>query len=113
MVYEGTRRTTPAPCPGQQVRGAADTAECPLCPQRAADQSVGRPSFSRTSRGQPFHSATKVLPVYCRSSTPTLLDQKPEAVRSRNRLKNATPWLCSGLAFLYQPMSSTTWRRSA
>src|SRR5258706_5586788 len=80
---------------------------------RAADQSVGRPSFSRTSRGHPFHSATKVLPMYFKSSTPTLLDQKPEAVRSRNWLKNATPWLCSGLAFLCQAMSSTTWRRSA
>src|SRR2546426_277138 len=41
------------------------------------------------------------------SVTPILLDQNPDAVMSRNMLKNATPWLISGRAFLGQAMSST------
>ena len=66
----------------------------------AADQSEGRPSFSRTSRGHPFHSATKVLPVYCRSSTPTLLDQKPEAVRVAEPVEERNALAVLGLGLL-------------
>jgi hypothetical protein len=40
-----------------------------------------------------------------------LLEKKPEAVKSRNRLKKATPWLISGRAFFGQAMSSSTCRR--
>ena len=59
-----------------------------------------RPIFASTSGGQPFHSATNVLPVYRRSSTPIRLDQKPEATRSRKRVKNAAPGALSGRRLL-------------
>ena len=52
-----------------------------------------------TGAGQPDHPVWKVLPVYRRSCTPSFEDQKPDAVRSRTRLKNATPCECSGFAF--------------
>jgi len=71
------------------------------------------PSFFRASGGQPFHSATMTLPMYCRSSTPILLDQNPEAVRSRKLLKKATPCANSGFAYCGQAMSSSTAVRSS
>src|SRR5688500_1458180 len=64
------------------------------------------PSFARAEGGHPFHSGTKVFPLYFRSCTPIALDQNPDAVKSRNELKNATPLLCSGFAFFGQAMSS-------
>ena len=41
-----------------------------------------------------------MLPMYCRSSTPILLEQNPLAVRSRKLLKKATPCANSGFALL-------------
>ena len=63
--------------------------------------------------GQPFHSATNVLPMKRRSSTPILLDQKPEATRSRMSVKNAAPGSMPGFAFAGQAMSSRICRRWA
>src|SRR5256886_12467999 len=55
----------------------------------------------------------KVLPTYLRSCTPMRLEKNPDAVRSRNRLKKATPAACSGFALAGQAMSSSTPVRSA
>ena len=63
---------------------------------------------SATSSGQPFHSATTVLPMYCRSAMPILLVQNPVAVRSRKLLKKATP--CDELAA--SPSPATRCRRA-
>src|SRR6185437_13407917 len=70
------------------------------------------PSLWSASGGQPVHCWTYVLPRYCTSATPILLEKNPLAVKSRNRLKNATPWLNSGLARLGHAMSSSTAVRS-
>src|SRR3989441_804836 len=50
--------------------------------------------------------------MYRRSCTPSLLEKKPEAVRSRKLLKNATPAEYSDFAFFGQAMSSSTAARS-
>src|SRR6185295_1791782 len=71
------------------------------------------PSFLSASSGQPVQLAFITLPRYFRSSTPILLEKKPDAVRSRKLLKNATPWLTSGFAFCGHAMSSRTAVRSA
>src|SRR6266487_6505860 len=70
------------------------------------------PSLASASGGQPFHSETKVFPMYRRSCTPLRLEKNPDAVRSRNRLKNATPAASSGFALAGQAMSSSTAVRS-
>ncbi len=41
------------------------------------------------------------------------LEKNPDAVRSRNRLKKATPAACSGFALAGQATSSSTAVRSA
>src|SRR5438034_117224 len=46
--------------------------------------------------------------MYRRSCTPSLLEKKPEAVRSRKLLKNATPAEYSDFGFFGQAMSSST-----
>ena len=71
-------------------------------------RAASTPSFCSASSGHPFHSGTITLPMYCRSSTPILLDQNPPAVRSRKLLKNATPCANSGFAFCGHAMSSST-----
>ena len=38
------------------------------------------------------------FPMYCRSSIPIFVDQNPDAVRSRKRLKNATPGRMASVA---------------
>ena len=69
------------------------------------------PSFFSAASGQPSHSATNVLPWYCRSCTPIFVVQNPLAVRSRKLLKNATAWLSPGSGFDVYAISSRTWRR--
>src|ERR1700681_1325699 len=49
------------------------------------------PSFANAWGGQPSQFGLNVLPMYSRSFTPTRLDQNPDDVRSRNRLKKFTP----------------------
>src|SRR5438874_11698341 len=79
----------------------------------ARQSSYRTPSLASASGGQPFHSETKVFPTYRRSCTPMRLEKNPDAVRSRNRLKNATPTACSGFAFPGHAMASSTALRSA
>ena len=80
------------PCAGTRPRDRAPASRTRRRAERHPERSPpGR--LASTSGGQPFHSATNVLPMKRRSSTPILLDQKPEATRSRKSVKNAAPGL--------------------
>src|SRR5258708_34743273 len=103
-MFPSRRVHTDTDCSGHQAGTIA----------RRTDQPLARatPSFFNASSGQPFHSATIVLHRYCRSVTPILLDQNPEAARSRKLLKKATPAENAGFAFAGHAMASNTAVRS-
>ena len=62
---------------------------------------------SRALRADSRCHSTKMLPMYWRSFDADRARKKPEAVRSRNSLKNATPWRTPAGAFSGQAMSSS------
>src|SRR5678815_1508521 len=69
-------------------------------------RSCETPSLSIADWGQPFHAGSATLPTKFTSLYPISLEKNPLAVRSRKRLKNATPWLSSAFAFFGHAMSS-------
>src|SRR5215467_437801 len=92
---------------GENQKRVEDSHQSPLL------SSYFTPRCSSASEGQPFQSASALFPIYCRSSTPILLDQNPLAVRSRKLLKKAAADAKAGTTFPGYAMSSRTLRRSA
>src|SRR5690349_1686193 len=99
ILAAGTSSVPPASRGGRTAAAAGAAASALKKLRRFTGACSYTPSFFNASGGQPFQLGFMTLPMYFRSSTPILLDQKPDAVRSRKLLKKATPWLNSGFAF--------------